>query len=102
MSNNDLKFTTAGEYIKTEASSDSLLIDSTDQDMNERIKELAEQAGFMDYWFSESGDDCERELKKFAELIINECASIYEGVYTDQQRPERIDTRIKQHFGVEE
>jgi hypothetical protein len=90
MSNNDLKFTTAGEYIKTEASSDSLLIDST------------EQAGFMDYWFSESGDDCERELKKFAELIINECASIYEGVYTDQQRPERIDTRIKQHFGVEE
>jgi hypothetical protein len=35
-------------------------------------------------------------------LIVQECASIYEGVYTDQQRPERIDTRIKQHFGVEE
>jgi hypothetical protein len=42
------------------------------------------------------------QMKDFAKLIINECASIYEGVYTDQQRPERIDTRIKQHFGVEE
>jgi hypothetical protein len=42
------------------------------------------------------------QMKDFAELIVRECASIYEGVYTDQQRPERIDTRIKQHFGVEE
>ena len=99
MSNNDLKFTTAGEYIKTEASSDSLLIDSTDQDMNERIKELAEQAGFMDYWFSESGDDCERELKKFAELIVEECIGCARGAGLRGQR--RIDTRIKQHFGVE-
>ena len=41
--------------------------------MNERIKELAEQAGFMEAWFSESGDDCEREIKKFAELIVQEC-----------------------------
>lgn len=41
--------------------------------MNQKIKELADEAGFMDSWFSESGDDCERELKKFAELIIREC-----------------------------
>jgi hypothetical protein len=41
--------------------------------MNERIRQLAEQAGFMDSWFSESGDDCEQELKKFAELIVKEC-----------------------------
>jgi hypothetical protein len=41
--------------------------------MNERIKELADAAGFMDSWFSESGDDCERELKKFAELIVRQC-----------------------------
>jgi hypothetical protein len=40
--------------------------------MNERIKELADAAGFMDSWFSESGDDCERELKKFAELIVRQ------------------------------
>jgi hypothetical protein len=41
--------------------------------MNERIRELADEAGFMDSWFSESGDDCERELKKFAELIVRRC-----------------------------
>jgi hypothetical protein len=70
--------------------------------MNERIK-LPDQE-----WL---GYDPERgdihgytfdQMREFAELIINECASIYEGVYTDQQRPERIDTRIKEHFGVEE
>ena len=43
----------------------------------------------------------EEEMERFADSIVRECASIYEGVYTDQQRPERIDTRIKQHFGVE-
>jgi len=43
--------------------------------MNERIQQLAEHAGFIDSWFSESGDDCERELKKFANLIIAECIS---------------------------
>ena len=41
--------------------------------MNERIRQLAEEAGFMDSWFSESGDDCERELKRFAELLVKEC-----------------------------
>jgi hypothetical protein len=70
--------------------------------MNERIK-LPDQE-----WL---GYDPERgdmhgytfdQMKDFAELIVRECASIYEGVYTDQQRPERIDTRIKQHFGVKE
>lgn len=43
----------------------------------------------------------EENLEKFAELIVQECANIFEGVYTDQQRPERIDKRIKEHFGVE-
>lgn len=42
------------------------------------------------------------QIKEFADLIVRECANIYEGVYTDQARPERIDTRIKKHFGVEE
>ncbi len=62
--------------------------------MNERIKELAEQAGFMEAWFSESGDDCEREIKKFAELMVKECAE--KCVYAvDRQE-------ILAHFGVEE
>jgi len=62
--------------------------------MNERIKELAEQAGFMEAWFSESGDDCEREIKKFAELIVRECA--LQCNHNDDM------DRILEHFGVEE
>ena len=85
--------------------------------MNERIEELAEQAGFMDSWFSESGDDCERELKKFAELIVLECVKLYNHV--DVMAPvgnsawgeayqegwvegtQRYKETIEEHFGVE-
>ena len=64
--------------------------------MNERIRQLALQAELnATLLFNKD------KLEKFAELIVQECASIFEGVYTDQQRPERIDTRIKEHFGVE-
>jgi hypothetical protein len=66
--------------------------------MNERIKQLAEQ---VDREFN-SPYDRHKAIERFAELIVRECAGIFEGVYTDQQRPERIDTRIKKHFGVEE
>ena len=41
--------------------------------MNEKIKELAECAGFMDTWFSESG---EVDIEAFAKLIIKECLSL--------------------------
>ena len=37
------------------------------------IKELADQAGFMESWFSESGDDCEGQIKKLGKLIVAEC-----------------------------
>jgi hypothetical protein len=75
--------------------------------MNERIKQLADEAGFMDSWFSESGDDCERELKKFAELIVRECIH---ALWTEECRInamtqadyERSGNRIHKHFyGVE-
>jgi hypothetical protein len=75
--------------------------------MNERIKQLADEAGFMDSWFSESGDDCERELKKFAELIVQECIH---ALWTEECRInamtqadyERSGNRIHKHFyGVE-
>jgi len=75
--------------------------------MNEQIKELAEQAGFMDSWFSESGDDCERELKKFAELIVRECARVAKitepdagDEYSFGRTWAGID--VLNHFGVEE
>ena len=82
--------------------------------MNERIKELAEQAGieftydptetpmraFVECW--------EDELDKFAELIVRECASKVDWIYAEKGIT--IDgvnftvtqgDLIKQHFGVE-
>jgi hypothetical protein len=67
--------------------------------MNERIKELAEQAGFMDSWFSESGDDCEPELRKFAELLK---AAIYDNVKewlgTDSQIEDESDPMVREYL----
>ena len=71
--------------------------------MNERIGQLAEQAGFMDSWFSESGDDCEREIKKFAQLIVYECMDLALGSsHREDDMGAIIAKKIKQHFGVEE
>jgi hypothetical protein len=55
--------------------------------MNEKIKELAEKAGFLlwedEPWKPEGaivdwGSQYDGELEKFAELIINECLGICE------------------------
>ena len=66
--------------------------------MNERIKQLAEQAGFRSnpdiYDRNQSFD-----IPKFAELIVKECAGIadeYDGVGST------IVSRIEKHFGVKE
>ena len=45
--------------------------------MNERIRQLAEQAGFDAV--SMVAFDIEQDLEKFAELIVMECASIVEN-----------------------
>jgi hypothetical protein len=70
--------------------------------MNERIRQLAEQAGFMDSWFSESGDDCEQELKKFAELIVKECGVALSPMLRDMVSRGQAYNLIKEHFGVKE
>ena len=58
---NDLKFTTAGDYMK----------------MNERIQKLAEQANLK---LDELSDDTFIPLEKFAELIVQECLNICEDM----------------------
>ena len=63
--------------------------------MNERIKELVEQAGMV-YWPN-------KQLDKFAELIVRECLTVINqpnGVGDDDVI--RISQDVKQHFGVEE
>ena len=73
--------------------------------MNERIRELAEQAGFV-LWKDESynsGDvidwssSYDNELKKFAELIVAECTKILAD-----NNEFRGCVIISKHFGVEE
>ena len=69
--------------------------------MNERIKELAEQAGIHPSNF-EPNADIKVPMEKFAELIIRECAKVSAtkaGVY---DKDAFVAKRIKEHFGVEE
>jgi hypothetical protein len=76
--------------------------------MNERIRELAEQAGHRYYPSSNSGplrvEYLTPELEKFAELIISECAGVCEDYRGTEwgKAAECIGDSIKEHFGVEE
>ena len=70
--------------------------------MNERFRELAEQA---EEW-NEDGDKCDVNLQKFAELIIQECAEVIEicshsNCYFGHEFSFAKES-IKKHFGVEE
>lgn len=69
--------------------------------MNERIKELAEQAGYLPDSFGMGHWDMP-ECQKFAELIVQECANLFPLTFTDEQYQRRIDKTIRKHFGVEE
>jgi hypothetical protein len=42
------------------------------------------------------------DSKKFAKLIVQECASLFPLTFTDEQYQRRIDKTIMKHFGVEE
>jgi hypothetical protein len=66
--------------------------------MNERIKQLAEQAGW-DLWEGRAQADmtgCETELQKFAELIVRGC------IDTAFHRGHPDLEFLLKHFGVEE
>ncbi len=68
--------------------------------MNERIKELAEQAGMVivNDEFSTYG----RFAEKFAELIVRECIDAVSDCSVEYCTRPQIVKEIKQHFGVEE
>ena len=77
--------------------------------MNERLKELAVQAGLHDFVLIAMGVD--EELEKFAELIVKECAVYCEGHILPKGMAEENDLNyndgvmdcaigLKQHFGV--
>lgn len=81
--------------------------------MNERIKQLALDAGIGFTLWDDSGREMidnytpEEYLEKFAELIVRECIGVVEGgSFLHDQAPTAIFARecsgaIKRHFGVE-
>jgi len=66
--------------------------------MNDRIKELAEQAGYEKDMFGIGHWDMP-ECQKFAELIVRECIDIANDTRYDGKV---VANRIKFVFGVEE
>jgi hypothetical protein len=74
--------------------------------MNERIRELADQAGIFKLGMSDELVLAETEyrvMETFAELIVKECMSLVSEPGPDMNDTERgILAQIKQHFGVEE
>ena len=76
--------------------------------MNERIRELAEQAGIAVwgdavYMYNPKDTLGSTVMKKFAELIVQECCQ-FENSYSGDARlvSRHYGRRIREHFGVEE
>lgn len=82
--------------------------------MNERIRELAEQAGFQYEYYKDIlyldglNPSCAEEVSDLATLIVKECVEICNKIYFDRypdaedfERSEEGDA-IKKHFGVKE
>jgi len=75
--------------------------------MNERIQELAEQAGFYvadgKIYIPSTSEEITTCQKNFAQLIIQECATLTLDHRSDDYYQGWLDYRdeIRQHFGVE-
>ena len=67
--------------------------------MNARIKELAEQAGFVD-----KGNNITTYLnfdhEKFTELIVRECIDVIGEENYTMLTGKAYSTQLKRHFGV--
>ena len=81
--------------------------------MNERIRELAEQAKLrsallLKHWGTDDAlTDSEQEeldnIEKFAELIVRECANIVNSLEQHEGQGDCSTAEyIKEHFGVSE
>jgi hypothetical protein len=70
--------------------------------MNERIEKLAE--GCFEYFEPNcDGETMEFNYKKFAELIVQECADLFEVEWGDEKLTGNdVGYVLKKHFGVEE
>ncbi len=79
--------------------------------MNERLKELYEQAHMIREYSADDpmrgGNpstvywDGERSAKKFAELIVRECAEVADNADATREKWQSIGKFVREHFGVE-
>ena len=69
--------------------------------MNQRIRELAEQARKHFPKTDTSGEFWVFDEQKFAELIVKECIEVVEDSQGYNQYFPHVTENIKQHFGVE-
>ena len=70
--------------------------------MNERIKEIAKQAGLWRQHY-DIGEESPARLKMFAELIVKECTGICDELQTvPATEPRHCAEDIRIFFGVEE
>ena len=69
--------------------------------MNDRIQQLAEQAGITSNNLSD-GNMSHNDLEKFAELIVRECADWIKNTDSDPDIGEEDAKALLEHFGVEE
>ena len=69
--------------------------------MNERIKELAKQAGYRAIFDNDT--KARARLEKYTELIVRECANLFEIEYgTSEVSGNEVARVLQRHFGVEE
>jgi hypothetical protein len=73
--------------------------------MNERIRQLAEQATTSEVICGRGFDTTQYtehfSKEKFAELIVQECMKINRDILCEDD-PDYLDKIYKEHFGVEE
>ena len=74
--------------------------------MNERIKQLALEAGLQLGTVLENYTSPVKtitvEQRKFAELIVRECSGIVQNYMSRWPEDHELTKQIKEHFGVEE
>ena len=67
--------------------------------MNERIKELAIEAGYMEDSFGIGHWDMP-ECKNFAELIVRECAKVAGDFEYARLHDSLVEDKVLEHFGI--
>ena len=70
--------------------------------MNERLIELAKQAGLKKDHASDREYLGDFDWRQFADLVVKECQTVAEWAITVDSTVDRVPVLIKEHFGVKE